>query len=287
MRYLLNQIYGDCGATVADFASDVQTAGLVPTDITPAGRQIILRPLESFTMMPQVLSEELFGFIASAPRLLAEQAGELVSRSDDEDEYVQAKLQVLSDHCIRMGALLDEYTKYLTKLAPWKQISRNTVDVTRIWRTKKDEILGSPEDRKVMCENLPNRMASLVMAIDEGRPDKVMLAVSNGQYRGDGADCAREDFLIDLPLMIHTGMTAGANGFKSASVAAETCLVLNRMVEGALPLIRQIVEVARQLDDLDALDDPKHIYKGVEFLKRRTLNPEDSPNALIDIGTWA
>lgn len=288
MRHLLNTVYGNCGATVADFVSDVSTADLIPTDSTPPGQNVILRPLVGFIYEPHTLSEQLFGFMVSYPRHLAQIAGEVVS--GDRAARPKADMLELSSSCIRLGMLVDEYTAALVKMNPWGAFNKNApLAVTRIWRDRNDNVIGEPEERNVHPDNVPSRVASLVMVIDDARPDRVMIALSDGRYKDDGTGGeAREDFLIDIPAMIQRSVGPNKKGYLDKNSVAKSCMMLNRMVQEGRPLLKQIIYVAEQLIDMGKLDDPDELFDRTDkFKERQLIKPEDSPNALIKIGQWA
>jgi hypothetical protein len=283
MRYLLNQIFNK-DATLSNLIGAMKGG----RHIAMGNGAMMLEPLHRFVEDPAGYTHDLFKLIASAPRELAEQAAELIKEENESlnTANVQDNMH-LAKLAREMGAYLDQYTKAIASQTPWKTIYGGTIPVTRIWRTKKDEVIGEPLVRNVMVDNMHSRLASMVIA-DDGSRANVMISVSDGRYREDpGSEPVREDFLIDIPAMFAKGLDDGFVKGRRASPGL-VCNLLNKMAVEAMPLLSSIEAMAKELSRRGALVDDDLIFERHNFEPaRKGLNPEDSPNALITIGSWA
>lgn len=283
MRYLLNQIFNK-DATLSNFIGALKSGRAYSFNGTT-----MIEPLNHFVGDPSGYTHDLFKLIASAPRELAEQAAELLKSDDFLGSFDRvADNQHLAKLAREMGMYLDQYTKSIASQEPWKEIYMNPIPVLRIWRTKDDEVVGEPEERNVTSDQLRSRLASMVIAEGGDGRTNVMISVSDGRYRPDGENApVREDFLVDIPGMFAKGFDSTNLKGRRASTA-HVCGLLNKMVMEALPLLCSIEAMALELSRRGALVDDDLIFERSGYEPpRKTLNPEDSPNALIAIGEWA
>lgn len=289
MRYLLNRVCGQ-GSTLENFLDHMADMNLAtnPRDtIRPSKIGDISIGLRHFIEDPDGLCNEFFSFIAKAPNELSQQAATYIKANKEvnafgAEAYVGTELAMyVSD----VGKSLDEFTKSLAKITPWRIAYHSAVDVIRIWRTKEDEVVGLPEHRKVQIEAVSTRLVSIVSAEQDNGRSQTMLSVSNGLYKGEEA--VREDYLIDIPEIFNIAYGQSRVGAPRGVNQDVATAVLYRSISAAMPLILKIMSMATMLSELNALDDPTGIYTKAVSKARKLLDPKDSPNALIDIGGWA
>jgi hypothetical protein len=288
MKYLLNQMLMP-GSTVENFVDTMMTLrdeiGEQPVNI--AQMRMMEHQMLPFMRDPSGACADLFNYIATAPRELCAQASEYIKTLGHDSQFLD-KTTDLAMHVARLGEALDEFTKTLVKRAPWRYAYSDTVEVTRVWRTKEDQIAGTPATRKVQKASLPTRLVGLVTAEHEDGRKQTMLSMSSAHYKGDAGEIpCREDFLVDIPECFVIGFGASTKD-RPRNINNETAMIgLYGVICDALPLISGCVGIAEKLAERGALSDPEGIYKGFVGTVRKTLNPEDSPNALIEIGGWA
>lgn len=290
MREFLNKAFHE-GATVNEFVRSLEEtrwADDTGKHLPPA--------LMTFGFDPRGVSRAIFTFLATAPRELSETVGLLLKDSQgmalSEEEHLE--LKALSAGVHRMGTLLDEFTKKIAKQRAWRAIYNAPVSVTRVWRTKRDEqVVGVPEERKVPVDQMPTRMASMVMVEEEtnkGVRTRPMLALSDGQYRMDGAiGEVREDFLLDLPEMFgHGNDSAWAAGRGRKGCTKEhTQDLFTELVMGGMELFHSILEVAKPLVERELVSSDLFDFKVQEVIASKPLKAEDNPEAKYEIGGWA
>ncbi|QOC57927.1 hypothetical protein phiK7B1_072 [Pseudomonas phage phiK7B1] len=285
MKYLLKQ--SATMTSVNDFVKTLQSPQWTVTEDGPG----VPFALALFESEPAVCAEELFTFIARQPNILSGKARDLMKSTQgmmiSEDE--NADYESLVAGVKRMGEKMDGFTRFLTSKKHWGPIYNGPMTVTRIWRTKNDQVVGTPEDRKLPINEVPNRLSSIVIAEnDDGTKPRVMLSLSNGNYRMDGSvGEVREDFLVDLPEMYarghgkerFAGRTRGVGRAKITEFFADAAI-------GMLPLLEEIVYVASILERRGVLEDTLFDFSD-KLAKKAEVKAEDNPEAKYEIGGWS
>lgn len=284
MRYLLNHVMGsECKVEdFLDFMTDLNLkfdADYISENDVPE----LDRHLAAFEADPEGVIGEFFHFLSTAPSSLTDQAKNFIVSQNDDDEFTETETQFeMAQSVSRMGKQLDELARKLTKLAPWRYAYHSAVDVTQIWRTKDNEVIGDPTNRKVQIDAVPRTMVGIVTVEPSDGHPRTMLSVSSGEYKG--AEEAREDYLIDLTRIYQIAFgTAGVNRPRGVSDAQVTAS-LYKVITAAVPLVYEICMMAHQLRKVGALDDPTGIYRVLAVVKK-ALNPEDYQEG--QLGGWA
>jgi hypothetical protein len=288
MKYLLNQMFGPHSnlETLLDTMTDLEIA--VGTEaISVSNLAKIRKVLNGFEEDPEGMCGEFFQFIATAPLGLSEQAAKHLNSVDT--SWMNSEQRHIATDLVTdvkdLGAELDRFTLKLAKLAPWRVAYNSTVDVLRVWRTKDNEVIGEPSPRKVQIDSVPTRLCGIVSAESDSGGKQTMLSVSEAIYKGD--DNAREDYLIDIPAIFQIGFGMHRVKAPKGSNEDQTMIALYRTICAAMPVVFQSISMATKLSRLGALDDPEGIYAAFAPVVRKPLDPNDSPNALIEIGGWA
>ena len=278
------------GSSVNDFVQSMAredwAPGSDPTELPPA--------LAPFHSEPGFVAEQLFNFIATAPRELSEKVNELLEEAKGvmltEEQNLELRALMLTTK--QMGEQMDSFTKSLARGRAWASIYNAPVSVTRVWRTKRnEEIVGTPEERKLPLDQVPNRLSSIVLVEEEsskGVTRRPMLCVSDGHYRQDGAiGDVREDFLIDLPAMFaHSSGTGTFRGRRGCS-QEHTQKIFTGIMRDAIPLIEYILAVAKPLVERGIVESDLYKYDQPLTLASKPLKAEENPDAKYEIGGWA
>lgn len=290
MREFLDQTFGE-KSTVNDFVHSMINTQWAESDKTlpPA--------LYLFESAPAQVTRDLFTFISTAPRELSEEVGQLLKATQgmvlSEDDRIE--LKVLSDDVLRMGNLMDEFTKSIAKGRSWASIYNAPVKVTRVWRTKRnEEVIGEPEERNLPIDQVPNRLTSLVLVEEEtnkGKRTRPMLCVSDGQYRDDGSSFGpvREDFLIDLAAMFEHGSNVAPRGRVTRGCSKDhTQKIFTAIMNDSLRLFESILDVAKPLIQRGIIDSTLYDFTEKEQIaSSKPLTAEENPDAKYEIGGWA
>lgn len=283
MKYLLKK--SGFMRSINDFANQMRNPAWV--DEGPG----IPQPIALFLDEPEVAAEEFLGMIARMPNELAGKAADLMKESQglvmSEDE--RADLTCLAAGVTRVGQQMDSFTRFLAEQQHWVPIYNAPVSVLRVWRTREDRIVGTPEERKLPINEVPNRLSSIVVCEnDDGTKPRVMLSLSSGHYRPDlQTGDVREDFLLDLPGMYGHGGRVDSRGVRGRGASRDKSIGLfTDVVERAMPLLLEILYVAEILNRRDCLDDSRFDFSE-KVIKTTELKAELNPDAKYEIGGWA
>jgi hypothetical protein len=249
-------------------------------------------PLGRFIDEPKVTAEEILGFIIKTPNELVRKVNGWLTRIEGtllSEETNEDRLAAING-VRRVGARLDEFTRWIANARHWGPIYNGPMKVTRVWRTKADVIVGSPEERNLPIDQVPNRLSSLVAAEnDDGTNKKFMISVSTGTYRdgGDPEGPLREDFLIDLPEMYEHGSKVRMAG-RHRGCSRDTGIALfSEMVNESMAVFDAILDLAEPLERQGVLNDKRFLFKKPEVIVKAEFKAENNPNAKYEIGGWA
>lgn len=208
---------------------------------------------------------QLLTFLFKEPReliFLATQHAKCVPDFDPD----KVKIAMLVE---KLARNIDEFTKKVGVSRLWGKVYRGPVDVVEVWRTKEDEIVGEPVERKIQVNDIRSNLVA--MAVMERSPgnETVCLSLSDGRYR-EGSRC---DHLLEVPPMF------SIMGEKALELFKESVPIMNNMID-----LAAILQASGKIE-LGAKRTA--LYKVAEVYVKRELKPEDVPDALYDVGSWS
>lgn len=236
-----------------------------------------------FETMPLSVTEALLSFAASTPRELCEQADVMMHDADGIYSFEPDDLETLMHTAAAVGRHIDNTTRWLSKKAIWKKLSKKSLSVMSLWKDKGGDIIGEPAVRNLMVDQVPTNLSSLVMVEGlDGNPYlKPRLMVSTGRSDHDGNV---EHFLINIAVIVKEAFSERPKGHVVAKQIAAA--FVNDLISDCLfPMIVDVLKLAEILDSFGYLKDPEGLFERVKHV-RRELTAEGNPNALYEIGGW-
>ncbi|MEG0063032.1 MAG: hypothetical protein RR740_00365 [Pseudomonas sp.] len=210
--------------------------------------------------------KDLLVFLFSEPRQmihLATEHSKCVMSSDP----AKVKIAMLVEN---LASNIDAFTRKVGNSRIWGKVYRGPVDVIEVWRTKEDEVVGEPSERKIDVTNIQSNLVAMAL-MERGTGDStVCLSLSDGRYR-EGSRC---DHLLDVPAMFSKYGEKAMGLFRDAAPVLENLTDLARILHESGK-----VELGAGRIKLYGLDAMAYI--------KRELKPEDAPDALYEVGGWA
>ncbi len=254
-------------------------------------QEAILWPFE---VDRSVISEVLL-FLCSMPRELCEKAGmirdEMLSNNSNdttagttEDEAVDADARAVSVGVMACKDALEDLTRYIVMSKPWLRNFKDSIPVTTVFSTKKNEIVGEPTNRNILSTILPTYETSLIVLDKNGKLEPYLSLSDGREQTSASGKVVTEKHLLSLTDVYSANpKTIGGKRYKGD---------LLKTIVFSYRLHKEMMSLARLLHALNPKKMVEFDVNGIfdfeiEEVVKRIMSAEDSPNAKIVIGSWS